>query len=168
MAVGLTGAIRPRLSHFRTTCSVVKHIHLGTLHSPNVSGSSSGQSAASRPPEQPLTTRLAGARPPHPGGPLRARAGLGVWENTGLRRRARARTPGLEVHLHICRRVCVVLRHIVCVAGSESSFPRSQGFCRAMVAARVWRTLERSTWRLVYQRPAAIAVQTNRPSQPLR
>ncbi len=43
----------------------------------------------SRPPAAPrnslLRHVLAGARPPHPGGPHRARAGLGVQEDTGLR-----------------------------------------------------------------------------------
>jgi len=77
-----------------------------------------------RPPAAPRSSLirhvLAGARPPRPRGTHLVRAGLGMQEDTELCGRAHARTPGAEVHLHLCRGVCVVRVIIGPIAGSES------------------------------------------------
>ena len=118
--MGLTGAIHPRLSRFRTTCSVVGPICPGTTPTPDVSGSSSGPSAASRHLTHPLTTCAQGCsntslwRPPPNLGETGCAGGYWAAQNSA-RSCAWRRSTSSPLSLRVRR-----LRHIGCVADSET------------------------------------------------
>ena len=77
---------------------------------------------------------LPGARAPRLGGALRARTGLGVQEDPQLPRRASARAPRAEVHLHLYRRLCVPASHL---AASPAFFLFSSLFVKIMMKIKV-------------------------------